>query len=443
MNKTARKVSNSPWDFAQERLRNIAEKVKLDPQLISRLLQHDKIVEVELLLKMDDGSTKIFEGYRIQHNNIRGSYKGGLRYHPQVSIDEVKVLSFWMTMKNAVIDVPFGGGKGGITVDPKQLSKDELERITRLFTRKIADIIGPYKDVPAPDVNTNSTVMSWVADEYSKIVGKKTPAVVTGKPMDEGGSQGRTEATGLGGTLALMNVIKKLNKKPQDFTVAVQGFGNVGRHIAKFLQEEGFKIIAVSDSKGGLYIKDGIPEINDIEKCKEKSGFVAGCYCLGSVCDISQKEKLKGKDLTQEELLELPIDILIPAALENAITKENAFKIKAKIILEMANGPITPEADKILKEKGVLIIPDILANSGGVAVSYFEWYQNLHNEFWTAEKVFNKLKTKMEKAVNEVWETAQKHNVSLRDSAYIVALKRIKKEWEKQIKSSVNREESV
>jgi glutamate dehydrogenase len=422
---------NNPWERAKKQLHKTAKVVSLDLLLIARLSEADRIIEVSLPIKLDDGSIKTFTGYRVQHNNLLGPYKGGLRYHPQVSMDEVRALAFWMTMKNAVIGVPFGGGKGGITVDPKKMSEGELERLTRLFTDKLAPVIGPYQDVPAPDVNTNGKIMGWIVDEYTKqnpdfgFRASNFSAVVTGKPLELGGSEGRTEATGLGGMYALSTILQKLGKRPEEMTVAVQGFGNVGRYVAEFLQNAGCKIVALSDSKGGVYIPSGLPKIEEVEKCKELKGILAGCYCVGSVCDIANKDKVGGRDITPSEILTLPVDIVVPAALENVITKENASLITAPIILEMANGPTTEEADEILHESGVTVIPDILANSGGVAVSYFEWYQNLHNEKWTKEEVFSKLKEKMEQAATNVFETSKKNNVSLRDAAYIVALKRI------------------
>ncbi|PIZ98049.1 MAG: hypothetical protein COX78_03970, partial [Candidatus Levybacteria bacterium CG_4_10_14_0_2_um_filter_35_8] len=397
--------------------------------LLTKLQNFDRIIETNLSLKMGNGKLGKFKGYRIQHNNILGPYKGGLRYHPQVSMDEVKALSFWMTMKNAVIDIPFGGGKGGIVVDPKILSERELEELTRELVRKLFKNIGPRVDVPAPDVNTNPKIMGWFEDEYSKIAKKYTPAVVTGKPLEMGGSEGRNEATGLGGVYALLSILKKIKKSPKNMTVAIQGFGNVGRNIAKFLQKNGFKIVALSDSKGSIFVPNGIPDIDQVELCKEEKGFIAECYCIGSVCDLRHKKQMGGKDLKSLEILELPVDVLIPAALENVITKENALKIKAKIIVEMANGPTTIEADKILEKKNILVIPDILSNSGGVAVSYFEWYQNLHHEKWDKKDVFKKLKQKMEKSAGEVFDTREKYNVTLRDAAYIVALERIKKNY--------------
>jgi len=427
-------MDNNPWERAKAQLKKAASYLSLDELTIAKLLNLDRVVEVSMPIKMDDGKVKVFQGFRVQHSNVLGPYKGGLRYHSNVDMDEVKALALWMTMKNAVIDVPFGGAKGGIHIDPKKLSEKELEILTREFTRKIFPVIGPTLDIPAPDVNTNSKIMAWIVDEYGKIKGKEELAVVTGKPLDKGGAEGRIEATGLGGGYALQTILKNINKKPKDMTVAVQGFGNVGVFVAKYLKEAGFKIVALSDSKGGIYIEDGIEDISVIEQCKRDSGFLAGCYCVGSVCDLSNREKLGGKTISSAEVLELPVDIIVPAALENSITEENADKIKAKIILEMANGPTTLKADEILSEKGALIIPDILANSGGVAVSYFEWYQNMHNEKWSKEEVFAKLKKKMELAAENIYKTSLEYKVSLREAAYIVALKRI----EKETKSSRN-----
>lgn len=356
----------------------------------------------------------------MQHDNTLGPYKGGLRYHPQVSLDEIKALSLLMTMKNAVVDVPFGGGKGGIEIDPKLLEEEELEELTREFTRQLAKHISPEKDIPAPDLNTNPKIMAWIVDEYSKVVGKPSPAVVTGKPIEAGGSQGRTEATGYGGIYTLITVLKRLKKRPEDFTVAVQGFGNVGYHIAESLQKNGFRVVAVSDSKGGIYIPSGIPDIEALAKYKAEKGFI----CIGN-----QKETPEAQEISSHGVLTLPVDIIVPAALENVINENNADDIKASIILELANGPTTREGDNILNKKGIMVIPDILANAGGVATSYFEWYQNIHHEKWTKDTVLGKLREKMEKATNEVYNIHEKKHVTLREAAYILALERIQKTW--------------
>lgn len=418
----------------------LTEKQKKEiSQKIEQLKQPQRQVNVSIPVKMDDGTQKIFNGYRIQFNNARGPYKGGIRFHPNVSLDEVKALSFWMAIKCAVADLPLGGSKGGIVVDPKTLSAGELERLSRGYARLIADVIGPDKDVPAPDVNTNGVIMGWMLDEFIKcrvksykvknFTNSKTletfnlgqlRATFTGKRIEDGGSEGREEATGLGGLFVLQGVLEKLKLKG-NLTVAVQGFGNVGYNMAKFLYEAGFTVVAVSDSKGGIYVEEGINPTLTLE-CKKKNGYLAGCYCSGSVCDLK-----KGKQITNEELLELPVDILIPSALENVLTKENANKVKAKVILEMANGPTSPEADEIFFTKGIPVVPDVLSNSGGVSVSAFEWEQNLKGQHWTKKEVNAKLKTKMGKATKEVWDASVKHKVNLRTAAYVVALERILK----------------
>lgn len=421
-------MPNNPWERALSQLHSAASHLKLSAAFLERMEKPDRVIEVSIPVTMDDGRTETFRGYRVQHNNTRGAYKGGLRYHPKVDMDEVKALAFWMTMKNAIVDVPFGGGKGGIAVDPKKLSEGELERLTRGFTRELSKYIGPEIDVPAPDVNTNAKIMAWIRDEYSRVVGKDSPAVVTGKPVGAGGSEGRTEATGLGGFYALMEILRLSRREYRGRTVAIQGFGNVGSFLAGYMKEAGFKIVALSDSKGGLYIPSGIADLKAVAECKERSGKLAGCYCIGSVCDLGNMEPLGGRDISSQEVLELPVDVIVPAALENAITKENAGKVQASIVLEMANGPTTREADEILDTRHVLVIPDILANSGGVAVSYFEWYQNMHSETWLKDEVFGKLREKMDAATRAVYDAHKEYGVSLREAAYIVALTRLSKD---------------
>lgn len=424
---------------AQKELKSAAQKAGISDQLVSKLQKHDQTLEFDIAFTRKDGTTQTIKGYRLQHDNTLGPYKGGLRYHPDVTLDEMQALSLLMTIKNAVIDVPFGGAKGGLKVDPKSLSEQELEELTRQFTRQLAKHIGPDRDVPAPDVNTNPKIMSWIVDEYEKNFKSQNPnskysknqlkAVVTGKPPDQGGSQGRTQATGYGGTYALLAILKHLGKKPADLTVAVQGFGNVGQYAQESLQNAGFKVVAIADSKGGIYIPDGLPKVEKIARYKTERGYLAGCYCVGSVCDMGNKEAIGGQEITPDQILTLPVDIIVPAALENVIGEVNANDIQAGIILELANGPTTAEADAILQKKHVLVIPDILANSGGVAVSFFEWYQNMHDEKWTREKVLAKLKGKMEKAADEVFQLHKKYGVSLRQAAYMVALQRIQNAW--------------
>lgn len=383
---------------------NTAAKYLQGVNKLEILKQPQRILNVAIPVKMDDGSVKIFQGYRVQYNNARGPYKGGIRFHADVSMDEVKALGFWMAMKCSVADLPLGGSKGGVIVDPKTISTGELEQLSRGYARAIADCIGPDKDVPAPDVNTTGQIMGWMVDEYIKVHSssfmvhskkekEKLRATFTGKKIEDGGSEGREEATGLGGLFVLQAIIQKLQgqgtiNNKQKLTAAVQGFGNVGSNVAKFLQEQGVTLVAWSNSKGGTHV-------------------------------------LENKSITNAQLLELPVDILVPAALENVITRENANRIRAKIILEMANGPTTPEADVILFKKGVVVIPDILANSGGVTVSCFEWEQNLKGQHWTKEAVNKKLKIKMQEATDPIWDTAKKLKTDLRTAAFVVAIKRI------------------
>lgn len=411
------------FDSALTRLKSAAQILGLDQSIVKLLSRPQRTIELNIPLKKDNGKIEVFKGYRVQFNNWLGPFKGGLRFHRDVNMNEVLALAFWMMIKNALVGVPFGGGKGGVEVDPKTLSEKELERLTRQFTKALAPNIGPNIDVSAPDINTNSKIMDWMADEF------KVRAAFTGKSIKNSGSAGREEATGLGGFFVLEQLIKKLGlKKP--LTVAVQGFGNVGSNMAKILYENGYKVVAISDAKGAIYdVKERGFNIELVKKCREEKGFLAGCYCIGSVCDIARKYD---GVIPKDELLQLPVDILIPAAMENVITKNNAGIIKAKIIFEMANGPTTVEADKILNErssslskKGILVVPDVLCNSGGVTVSYFEWYQNMHQEIWDKEKVERKLKEMMETAFNKVWEIHKKKKVNLRTAAYIVALTRL------------------
>ena len=405
----------------KELFKSLVSDDKSVEDLFKILEKPQREIKVYLPLKRDNGEIEIFEGHRIQYNNFLGPYKGGIRYFPEVNEDEIKTLAFLMTIKCALVNLPLGGAKGGIKVDPKNLSEKELENLSREYVRKIYDFIGPDKDIPAPDVNTNAKIMDWMVDEYLKISNSKDiklKATFTGKSIQNDGSEGREEATGKGGETILERFVEKMGlKKP--LTVAIQGFGNVGYNLAKFLYQKGYRLVALSDSKGGIYSEEGFnPEL--VMECKKEKGMISGCYCVGSVCDISL-----GRDISNEELLELDVDILIPAALENVINEKNADKIKAKIILEMANNPLTEEADEILNRKGVIVIPDILANSGGVTVSYFEMLQNLNNEKWSKEKVFEELEKYLSKSFDEVWQIKEKLNIDLRKASYIVALRRI------------------
>ena len=360
---------------------------------------------------MDDGNTRIFTGYRIQFNDARGPYKGGIRFHPEVDLEEVKTLAFLMALKCAVVDIPFGGAKGGVAVDPKELSTGELERVSRAYIRELYRFIGPNTDIPAPDVGTNPEIMKWMLDEYEKIAGKREPGAITGKPIELGGSVLRDISTSLGGTLVLEEVARALKINHKNAKVVVQGFGNVGMNAAKLLHEHGYKIIAVSDSKTGIHDENGL-DIPKVIEHKEKNESL---------------ENFKAKKMANDQILELKCDVLIPAALGGVITKKNADNVKAEIILELANGPVTPEADIVLQKKNVLVVPDILANAGGVVVSYFEWVQNSMNQYWDKDKVYKKLEEKMTVATKEVYDACRELKCTMRDSAYMLAIKRILK----------------
>lgn len=410
---------NNPFDSAMRQLDKAAKLINLDPNL-HRILEHpDRLVTVAIPLKLDDGSVKVFTGFRIQYSNALGVYKGGIRYHPDVNKDEVKALSFWMAIKCAVVNIPMGGGKGGVIVHPKDLSEGELERLSRGYMKKMWPILGSDKDVPAPDVYTNAKIMNWMREEFEKIIGRPDPGVITGKPVEQGGSEGRGTATAQGGMYCVQELVKKLGWTPNTTTVAVQGFGNAGANIAKILHRLGYKIVAVSDSQGGIYRKDGLdPE--SIDKVKQESRQLKAVYCQGSVCEVVEHERVSNR-----QLLELPVDLLIPAALENQITSDNAADIKAKAIVELANGPTTPEADEILREKGIVVVPDVLANAGGVTVSYFEWEQNVKGERWSEAQVLAKLEPIMVNAFNEAWKLKEEKGVMLRTAAFALAVQRI------------------
>ncbi len=410
---------------AQILIKKVGQKIGLDEVEIEKLIQPEYIHEFFFPMKMDNGEERIFQGWRIQHNSTLGPYKGGIRFHPETTKEEVQALAILMSIKCAAAGLPYGGGKGGVKVDPKTLSESELERLSREYTKKIARFIGEDIDVPAPDVNTNPKIIGWMLDEYEKIMGKKSPATFTGKPIDRGGSLGRNEATGRGGVIILKELLSKLKSQfpnpefQKTLTIAVQGFGNVGYYFAKIAEENGFKVVAISDSKGGVYVKDGL-SVETTMTCKKEKGTVAGCYCRGSVCDVKY-----GKTISNEELLELPVDILVPAALENVINDKNMKKIRARIIVEMANGPITEEAFKYLNEQGKIVVPDVLANSGGVTVSYLEWVQGKQGYWWSESEVSKKLEEMMSRAFETIWQTAQRERISLKESAFQVALKRI------------------
>lgn len=436
----------NPYETALAQLDAAAQTAKLDRNFIERLKHPDRYTEVSIPVIMDSGEQKIFTGFRSQHNNARGPYKGGIRYHEQVSLDEVRALSFWMSFKNAVVNVPFGGGKGGIIFNPKAVSEAELEKISRGYVQKLYYLFGPKLDVPAPDVNTNGQIMLWMLDEYEKLTGAKAPAAFTphqisesaankwnsisakekatdadwlrligagftGKPVGQGGSQGRTEATGFGGGYVLREVLKdKIVNLPEGASVAIQGFGNVATYFAQAAGDLGLKVVAVSNSRGGIYNPAGL-DVVAVEKHKKQTKSLAGFP--GS------------QNITNDELLALPVAILVPAALENVLNQTSAPKVQAKVIIEMANGPTTSEADAIFAQKNIAVIPDILANSGGVATSYYEWYQNMHNETWSKEQVLDKLDKQMVRAWQDVLYAREKYQTTFRTAAYILAAQRI------------------
>lgn len=410
-------------DSAQAIINQAAESLGIGEGLTKRLIEPDMIHEFSVPFRKDDGNMVTLKGYRIQHNNACGPYKGGIRFHPSVSREEVQALATLMSIKCAVVGIPYGGGKGGLVIDPKKLSEPELERASRTFASRIAPFIGEDVDIPAPDVNTNPKIMAWMLDEYERIAGKKSPAVFTGKPVEKGGSLGRTEATGRGGVIILKSLLEKLEGKKYE-SVAVQGFGNVGYYFARIAQEEGLRVVAVSDSKGGIIKRKGTElqplDIPLVMQCKQEKGSLAGCYCAGGVCDTRG-----GQLISNEEILELPVDVLVPAALENVINADNMRKIKAKVIVEMANGPITEEAYEYLTSNGVIIVPDVLANSGGVAVSYLEWVQSKQGYYWTESEVNAKLEAMLDKAFHSIWVLAEMNRIPLKKAAFQVAIKRV------------------
>lgn len=466
-------TNQNPFENALKQLDKAVKFLQLPKFDIDRLSTPEKTISANFPVEMDDGSKKLFHGFRVQFNSRLGPYKGGIRFHPRVDMDEVKALAFWMAIKCAVANLPLGGGKGGVEVDPKKLSMGELERLSRAYVAAIVNDIGPEIDIPAPDVNTNPQIMKWMAEEYIKWklenaclcrqgkrkMDKKEKsrlmAAFTGKPVDFGGSLGRIEATGRGGFYVLQVLLQKLRIKNQELrtslpaqagnqelrttretvhspksfvlskqpTVAIQGFGNVGYYFAKIAYEAGFKIVALSDSQGAIVVNDIDSESFNpglVLECKKKNGTIKSCYCKGSVCDING-----GREVSNEDLLELPVDIMVPAALENQLTKENAAKVRAKVILELANGPTTHEADEIFQQKNITVVPDVLANSGGVTVSYFEWLQNMDGEKWSEEKVNSQLKKNITNAFEKIWETAGKFQTDLRTAAFIVAISKI------------------
>ncbi len=407
---------NNPYEIARKQVDIAGKYLELDPGILGMLKSTKRELTVNFPVKLDDGSMKIFTGYRVVHNPARGPAKGGIRYHPDVNLDEVRALSMWMTWKTAVVNIPFGGAKGGVCCNPKEMSLREIENLTRRFTWEIAPYIGPESDIPAPDVYTNPQVMAWIMDTYSILKGYSVPGVVTGKPVELGGSLGRLEATGKGVFMTAREAAQRIGLSLEGARVVIQGAGNVGGIAARNFSRAGSRVIAISDSKGGIYNAAGL----DVEKaldCRDRSQ----CFLT---------RELGGEDIRNEELLELECDILVPAALENQITEKNAPRLKCRIIAEGANGPTTPAADDILFDRGVLVVPDILANAGGVTVSYFEWVQNLQELFWSEEEVFDRLQKILIRAFAETEQIARQKKVPLRTAAYILGIQRVAKAME-------------
>ncbi len=400
----------NPLRIVAGQIKDACEQLGLSNSVYEILKEPQQFYDVSIPVRMDDGSVKTFKGYRAQHNNALGQYKGGIRFHPDVYPDEVKALSTWMTIKCAIVNVPYGGGKGAVAVDPRELSQGEVERLARGFIQALGHVIGPEKDIPAPDVNTNPQIMAWMTDEFSKMRGYPALGVVTGKPVGFGGSVGRSTATSRGVVVCVEEAAKRIGLDLNGATVAVQGYGNVGSYSGVYMQELGAKVVAVTDVYGGVQNPDGMDAMELVKHVEE----------TGSVVDFPGSEPINN-----EELLTMEVDVLIPAALENVITSSNAQDVKAKIISEGANGPTTPEADRILAENGCLVIPDILANAGGVTVSYFEWVQNNYGYYWTAEEVDERLRLLMVQAFDNIYQMHQEQNVKMRDAAYLAAIKNI------------------
>lgn len=404
----------NPYDNVLKVVEDAASILGYTESDIEAIKYPERELKVSIPVRMDDGTTHVFEGYRIQHSTSRGPAKGGIRFHPAVNIDEVRALSAWMTFKCAVVNIPYGGGKGGVVCDPSKLSENEIRAITRRYTAAIAPLIGPEQDIPAPDVGTNAGVMGWMMDTYSMLKGHCIHGVVTGKPIELGGALGRNEATGRGVMFTTKNILSRLNIPVEGTTVAIQGMGNVGSITAKLLDKEGMKVVAVSDVSGAIYNPDGL-NIPEILKYLSKD--------RRNLLEHYEEEGMKR--ISNSELLELDVTVLVPAALENQINSDNADRIQAKIIVEAANGPTTSQADEILEKKGITVVPDILANAGGVVVSYFEWVQNIQSVMWTEEAVNEKLKNIMDPAFEAVWNIADSKHTTLRTGAYLIAVKRV------------------
>lgn len=413
MSASAVKETLNPFEIAQKQVKIACDRLNADPAVFEILKKPQRVLEVNFPVKLDNGTVENFTGYRSQHNNAVGPYKGGVRFHPNVNLDEVKALSIWMTIKCCVAGIPYGGGKGGITLDPRNYSEAELERIARAYSEAISPLIGEKIDIPAPDVNTNGKIMSWMVDAYENVVKHSAPGVFTGKPVEFGGSLARTEATGYGVNFAAVQALEKLGKDVKGATYAIQGFGNVGYHTGYYAHKAGAKIVAVSTVDVAIYNENGLDMEAIIKEYQEK-GFITN-------------EAGYGKEISNAELLALEVDVLAPCALENQLTSENAGKVRAKIVVEGANGPTTPEADVILRQNGVLVVPDILANCGGVVVSYFEWVQNLQGYYWEFDEVQEKETVVLRRAFRDIWNLAQEYDVDLRTASYMMSIRRVEK----------------
>ena len=413
MSQSAAKETLNPFEIARKQVKTACDRLNADPAVYEILKNPRRVLEVSFPVKLDDGTVKTFTGYRSQHNNAVGPYKGGVRFHPNVNLDEVKALSIWMTIKCCVAGIPYGGGKGGITLDPRDYSEAELERISRAYSEAISPLIGEKIDIPAPDVNTNGKIMSWMVDAYENVVKKSAPGVFTGKPVEFGGSLARTEATGYDVNFAAVQALEKLGKDVKGATYAIQGFGNVGYHTGYYAHQSGAKVVAVSTVDVAIYNENGL-DMEALFKEFQEKGFITN-------------EAGYGKEISNAELLALDVDVLAPCALENQLTSENAGKVRAKIVVEGANGPTTPEADAILRQNGVLVVPDILANCGGVVVSYFEWVQNLQGYYWEFDEVQEKETVVLRRAFRDIWNLAQEYDVDLRTASYMMSIRRVEK----------------
>lgn len=421
---TVAMTTSTPYTRFQKTLHSVLKKIDLEDGKNTLFNEPQFVNKDDITITRDDGSTETYHAFRVQFNNARGPFKGGIRFHQDADEDEVKALAALMAIKTAVVNVPFGGAKGGVQVNPKELTKAEVQQVARAYVRVFQDALGPDIDCPAPDVNTNPDIMAWMRDEYEQLTRSYSPAMITGKPLSFGGSLGRDTATARGGFFILQEMVDRLALDPHDMRIAIQGFGNAGAHMAKFLHDAGYTVVAVSDSQGGIYSSEGIDPVR-IYKYKQKTGSVTGEYCEGSVCDIERMNMDNVRKITNEELIECDCDILIPAALDNVITEENADRVQAKYILELANGPTTPEADAILEQKDIRVIPDVLANAGGVTVSYFEWSQGRSGEQWTADVVDERLKRMILDAYKAVRREARRENMSYREAAFAVGIKRM------------------